>query len=354
MTTRLPLLVLSFSISLPAGADTYFEMDTFFSSEPIALDAISNKWQSDYHPNGEKQTASVWLESGLKKNGWSLGLLYREEHHLTFSSNTADLYYTISNDQELTPNQDYKIDLDAYRFRGIGARAAKNVYQNNALQLSLGGSFFYATNLLEGTVTGSASADNEETYSYEFAGDYVYDEDPVFDRPNVDSPTGVGLALDVGMLWQANSQTQVALKVKDLAGAIHWSDAPYTEAQASSDTNTINDDGLSSVNPILTGVEGYRSSYTQNLKTSANLSVNYQLKNSPYSANTKLKYINDLTLYAVGGSKQTQTGKLSFHYWPQLHTLEGGFQGKKLGLSLAIDNLDFSETQTVWLNLKYH
>ena len=353
MITRYSILLLSLGISSPLSASPYFEMDSFISSEPVSIDATSNDWQGDCHSNGEKQTASVWIESGFKKNSWSLGALYREEHQLTFSPDAADLYYTVVTDQELSQNRHYNLELDAYRFRGVGARLAKQFKPKNNLELSLGTSLFYATNLLEGELTGSAIANSTDNYSYQFEGDYVYEEDLLFNRPNTESASGVGLALDVSLKWKPTPQTLIALKVKDLAGAIRWKDAPYTKAQANSDRTTTDDHGFSSVNPILSGIEGYKSSYTQNLKTSANFSAQYQLKNTAYTASAKAKYINELSLFALGGAKKTNKGNLSVHYWPQIKTLETGFQGKNMGFSFGIDNLDFSETQTVWLTLKY-
>lgn len=353
MLTRSSLLCLSLTISLPLAAQPYVEIDSFFSSDPIALDAISNDWEGEYHPNGEKQTASIWLESGFRKNDWSFGALYREEHQLSFSSDTADLYYTVANNQELNQDRPYNIDLDAYRFRGFGARLAKQFQANNKLKFSLGTSLFSASNLLDGRLSGSATANAAENYQYQFDVDYSYSEDLLFNRPSTDTPTGIGLALDLDLQWTPNQQTQISLKVKDLAGAIRWKDVPFTEAQADSNTATVNADGFSSVNPILSGFEGDHSSYTQRLKPSADLMAKYQLQNSSYTTSAKIKHINGFNLFALGGSRDIMGSTLSLHYWPQVDTLETGYQGKHLGFSFGIDNLDLSDAQTLWLTLKY-
>ncbi|PWQ95542.1 DUF5723 family protein [Leucothrix arctica] len=353
MTTLFLLLILSTAIASPLAAAPYVEMDTFISSEPIALEAISDDWKGRYSPNGEKQTASVWLESGYKKNNWSIGALYREEQQFTFSSDTADLFYTISNDQDLDQNRAYKIDLDAYRFRGFGARIAKHFKPTSTLELSLGTSLFSASNLLDGQVSGVATAEDGDNYNFQLDGDYVYDEDVLFNRPNTNAPSGIGVAVDLSVKWKPNQNTKVDLRVKDLAGAIRWRDVPYTEAQANSETNTTTEDGFSSINPILSGIEGYKPDYTQKLKPSADLHAQYQFKNTAYTAGAKAKYINESRLFAVGAAKQTNKGKLALYYWPDISTLEAAFQGKKLGLSFAIDSLDSSEVKTLWLSLQY-
>lgn len=349
------LLTLSFSPATFAQSTTpYFEMDAFLLSEPIAIDALSNNWEGEYHPDGEHQIASIWVEAGLKKGSWSFGALYREEHQLKFSPDTADLYYTVENDNDLTPGRRYDLDLNAYRFRGVGARLSKQFQPSSTLQVSVGTSLFQASNLLNGNLSGSAIADTFNQYEYQFDVDYSYDEDVLFGRRGVEAPTGIGLAVDLSAIWEPRKNLRFSANIKDLAGAIRWKDAPFTKATADSDRITLNDNGFSQVNPVLSGNIGSKSSYTQTLKPSANLSAAYRFTQSPYTASVKSKHYDELNLLAVGGSRKLGSGELALHYWPQIETLEAKFQGKRFGMSIGLDNIDLSEAQAVWLSMKYH
>lgn len=352
---HLPLLIL---LSLPVTAiaepfKPYIEMHSFLLSKPTSLDSTRNQWQGKYHPNGDKQIASIWFESGLKNQNWSVGLLYREEYRLDFSNDAADLYYTVENNLDLDTNRSYDIAVDAYRFRGIGARVSKYFEPNNKLQASIGASLFSASKLLEGNLSGSALANANDEYQYYLTGDYRYTEDILFERKNIEQPTGVGLALDLNLSWRPSKKWQLDANIKDLAGAIFWKDAPYTEATANSETVQVDENGFTTVNPVLSGREGYLSSFTQKLKPVANLQIGYHLNNANYSASIKTMHSDNLNLYALGGSRPLSNGKLALHYWPQIQTLEADYQGKKYGFSLGLDKLDLSEVRTFWLSLKY-
>ena len=354
LTQLLSALLLSVSTSVFADPlKPYFQTDTFLLSEPVSIDAARNQWQGDYHTGGDKQIASVRVESGIKKGHWSVGLLYREENRLNFSSDTADLYYAVENEADLDTNRRYELDLNAYRFRGLGVSLGRDFNPRDNLRISAGASLFSASHLLEGNISGSALANSDDEYEYLFNVDYNYNEDLLFERKNIDEPTGVGLALDLGMVWKPNKRLQVSADFKDLAGAIFWKDVPYTTATANSDTVQVDENGFTQVNPVLSGKEGYLDSYKQTLKPSADLKIDYQLNNPNYIASVKTKHYEDLNLFAVGGSRAVANGKLALHYWPQIQTLEANYQGKRVGLSLGLDKLDLSEARAFWLSLSF-
>ncbi|PID46559.1 MAG: hypothetical protein CSB47_03305 [Proteobacteria bacterium] len=347
------LLALLPSTSNADNISPYIEFDSFLLSEPIALDAINKNWNADYHPHGENQIASIWLESGVKKGDWSYGALLREEYQLNFSTDTADLYYNTANNKDLPLNQDYQLDLDAYRFRGRGIRISKHVITNNKFEFRLGSSLFYASHLLSGGLSGFANANSINKYTYNFGVDYQYDEDVLTGRKGTTPPDGIGLAIDTEVKWKPTEKLQVNANIKDLVGAIYWKNAPYTKAVANSNTVTIDGNGFTHVNPVLTGIEGYRSSYTQQLKPSVNLSAEYSINTSPYSITLQGKHSGNLSLFSVGGSKKTGRGKVSLHYWPTIKTIEAYYRLKNIGLSVGLDDLNFSDTRAFWLTIKY-
>lgn len=349
------LMLFSLLILKPAAAENtrYVQTDAFLLSEPVALRAIDSDWDAKYHPDGERQIAAIWLERGLKKGSWSYGALFREEQQLGFHSDTADLYYAIANDQDLTTNRQYKLALDAYRFRGYGGRVAKTFEPSKRFQFSLGGSLFYATNLLTGSLSGGASANSADEYTYQFDTTSQYHQDDLLGRKISSSPDGIGLSLDLAMAWKPSENLKLSGNIRDLAGAIYWKDVPYTDATANSDTVTVDENGFSLVKPVLTGFEGYKSSYTQRIRPSANFSATYNFNDSGYAAGLKTKHYEDLDLFSLGGSKQISRGKLALHYWPQINTLEADYQSKNFKVSLGLDQLDLSKARALWLSLSY-
>ena len=355
MTSRLyPVLLIAFMLPTVAADTTKFvNVDSFILSEPIAIDAVDSDWDASYHPNGEKQVASVWLESGIKKGKWSYSALFREEQQLDFSSSAADLYFTIANDKELTTDRLYKIELDAYRFRSYGARVGRHFTPSHKLNVTIGTSLFYASKLISGSLSGQASADSADEYHFNFDADYFYHEDIILGRKGTTAPDGIGLTLDLDLNWKPTDRIKINAKLKDLAGAIYWKDVPFTEAVANSDTATVDSNGFSQVDPALVGLEGYKSSYTQSLRPSANLSADFALSNSPYTASIKSKHYKNVNLFSLGGSKSSQNRKLALHYWPQIQTIEANYKSKYFDLSLGLDDLNFSDTRTFWLTVQY-
>lgn len=304
--------------------------------------------------DGERLSASVWAETGVKKGHWSLGAIYREEQHLRFSKDTAELFYSIETNQDLNTGRHYEIDLNTYRFRGHGIRVARHMTPSKNVKLTLGTSLFQASNLLDGDLQGSATANSDDEYQYQFGIDYHYNKDLIFERRGTSSPKGLGVALDMSLTWQPSERVKLSAEVTDLIGTIRWRDAPYTKANTNPRTSIIDETGLSQVNPVLSGIEGTDSSHTQALKPSADFSGLYKLRNTAYTASTKLKYTNDLTLFAVGGLKQISGSTVGLHYWPQVGVLEAHYQGKQLGISLGADSLNLSKSHAIWLSLTYH
>lgn len=352
LKTLSPLVCLGFCAPLFAEPiKPYFKTDSFFLSEPVAIRAARKQWDGQYHQNGEKQIGSLQVESGVKRGDWSAGILYRQEYQVHFDSDTADLYYAIENNADLTTDRVYQIALESYAFRGLGARLSKHFKPTKNIDLVIGGSLFSASHMQEGSILGSALANTDDEYEFEFDVDYNYSEDILFERKNDDKPDGIGLSLDLDFNWQPNENFQLNANIRDLAGAIFWRNVTYTKATANSDTVTVDDNGFTKVNPVLSGTEGYYSSYTQRLRPSADLKVDYQLNNSNYIASLKTKHYEDLNLFAVGGSRAVANGKLALHYWPQIQTLEANYQGKRAGLSLGLDKLDLSEARTFWLSV---
>lgn len=328
-------------------------MDSFFLSEPTAISAARKQWNGQYHPNGDKQIGSLRVESGVKKGDWSIGLLYKQEYQVHFDSDTADLYYSIENNTDLTTNRRYKIDLESYAYRGFGARLSKHFKPTKNLDLLVGGSVFSASHMQEGNLSGSALANADDEYEFEFDVDYNYSEDILFKRKNNDKPDGLGLSLDLDLNWRPSKRLQLNANINDLAGAIFWRNVTYTQATANSDTVTVDDQGFTKVNPVLSGVEGYHSSYTQRLRPSANINIDYGLNNPIYSASFKSKHYKDVNLFAIGGRRNLGDSKLALHYWPQIRTLETAYASKRFELTLGLDDLNLSNSRAFWLSLKF-
>lgn len=346
-----PIMGYTQSQQLTSTLKPFITFDTFLHSDSSSLDALDNHWQNSYTAGGKNQTASLWFEVGIKKNQWSFSRLYREEHELEYHFDTADLYNDLENERTLETGRQYRIDLNAKRFRAKGLRIAYQAQPFNTLQLTVGGSLFYSSKLLDGSLTGFATANSTNDYDYNVNIDYYYDEDVLLDRSGTSAPKGIGVAIDINATWDINQQTQLSASIKDLAGLIRWKNAPFTQAQLTSDIKTVSSDGFIEVNPALSGIEGTDKHFTQPLNAYGTLDLRYTLNHSNKTLLVKSRHYHNFSHLGLGGEIALGKHHIGLAFWPQTHVIETMYQTKNYAVTFGIDDIDFSKTQTLWFSI---
>lgn len=330
----------------------FMKFNTFLYSESVSIEGALHNWRGDFNKKGDKQIGSLWLEAGIRKNNWSLSALYREEYFIDYHPDTAELYNSIENTQVLDIGRRYKIDLDAVRYKATGLRIARDFILSPNLKISLGSSLFKSSKLLDGSINGSATALSDQDYDYNVNVDYHYDDDVLFDRPDVKAPSGVGLSFDMASIWQVNKNVDVNLDIKDLLGMIRWRDAPFTKASVTSDTKSFTPDGFVQIEPALQGVESNDDTYRQRLKPRGDLSVRYQADASDTSWLFQSKHYSNLNLVGVGLGRPVKQGNVSVLLWPEAQMLEIKYRYRNINIALGLDDFDASKTEVFWLSLE--
>lgn len=331
----------------------FFNSSTFLYSEPVSLKTIRNDWKGKYWDGGEKQIGKFRTELGVTKGKWSIAGIYREDYYSNFSSDTADLYHSVENNLNIDRTAPYTLSLDAYRFRGKGLQIKRAFEFSPTLSGNIGVNIFKASNLLDGKLKGQAQSISSDSYDFQINVDSQYSEDPLFDRTLDSSTSGKGLAVDADITWQATPKLNFSIKATDIAGFIRWDNVPYTSSNANSNNAIINDSGFTQVTPLLTGIEGYNSHYTQSLKPAAEATLSYDIKEFAYTANMTLKHFDGLDLFGVGLKKRNALGDLSLNIWPSVNTAEINFTHRRFGFSLGLDDIDIDDTRTAWLSFTY-
>lgn len=330
----------------------FMKFNTFLYSESVSIDGALHNWRGDFNKKGNKQIGSIWLEAGVKKDSWLLSVLYREEYLLNYHPDTAELYNNLETTKVLDAGRRYHIDLEATRYKASGLRIAHDFTLLPDLTISLGSSLFQSSKLINGSLNGSASALSNQDYDYNINVDYYYDDDALFDRPNVKKPVGTGLSFDLASTWKANENVDVSLDIKDLVGIIRWKDAPFTRATATSDTKSFTPDGLVRIEPALQGIEGNDATYIQRLKPRGDLGIRYQSNNSNTSWLLQSKYYSSLALVGLGVGKPVKQGHASVILWPKAKTVEAKYRYRNINIALGIDDLNVSKANVFWLSLE--
>ena len=351
---RLLVMLLTSMIASTSNSSDYkpfLKMDAFLLGNPV-IDSVLQSDEGKFDKEGDQQIGSLWIEAGIRKDQWLLSALYREEYQLDYHPDTADLYNSIENTQTLDTGRTYHVDLQAVRFSAKGIRIAREFTVSPNLKISIGSSLFQSSDLINGHITGLASATSNQDYNFNVDVDYHYNEDTLFDRPNVIASKGTGLSFDLTSTWKINEKLNLSTEIKDLVGAIRWRSAPFTKATATSDVKTFTPEGFVEIEPALQGIEGYDDSYIQHLKPHGDINLSYQY-NDRTTALLHSKHYPGQSLFGIGVQKAFKQSQAGIVVWPQTQTVEVKYKQGNFGFSIGLDHLNLSDAQTLWLSFNY-
>ncbi len=337
-------------VPISARAESHFftQLESFSYSEPVSINAALDQLQGDFTP-GEEAFTHNEIALGFRRGPWSFSWLARYDYHLRFHSDTAELIYLEENRLPVQHNRTYQVDMKSNRLSAQGLRLAYAFEPAMDIQMELAVSYLRASQLIDGKISGAITTDDSGHYSGQAWVDYVYNRDLLLERP-VNAATGQGLTLDLHADWQINPHWAVGITSQDLFNIIRWNNAPYTTAQVSSSVVTFDANGFIDTQPVLSGVEGYRS-HSQHLPVRTTSWVNWQ-RSEQLQAGVELFSVGQLLFPRI---------KVQQH-WSARHSLGASwdFKAQALGLSyhyqglqlsFISDNINISDAHTLGLSL---
>lgn len=266
-----------FTVMSAAASDylPYVSMQSVTYSQPVSINSMLDDWGPPFK-GGNKAITYNKMEMGVAGQNWQLGVLSRYDYLMTFSDQTAELYYLTKNHLSLESGKTYELNLKARQQFSRGLRFAFQQQMTSTFNAGLAVSYLEGITLTDGSIHGSALVTAENDYDFSFDVDYVYSHDALFSR-DVQAPQGVGYSLDVKFDWQINERIVSHVSIIDLLGKIFWDNAPYTIATASSATKTYDADGYVRYQPLASGLESNRN-FTQRLPRKIFAAAHYQWK----------------------------------------------------------------------------
>lgn len=328
----------------------YVLIDSFNVSESMAITQLDGG-KGQFHRGGERAFTSNWSEMGVTYRGWSLGVLYRYEQSYRYSSDFADFYYAISQENPLTSNRDYQLNLAAERWRGSGLRLAYQFAWADNHQLQLGASLFNADNLSYGTINGYANSPTSKTYNYQADVNYRYEQDELFGRTTRQESQGRGYALDLKATGQLNNGIRYQLWLRDALGSIDWGSTLKTTAVATSKVVSYTPDGYLQVAPVLSGREGV-SNFTQSLSPWINANLSVPLSND---FDAILAYQEHYTYgqKGIGLATKALFDRTSLVVFPEQSLVNLGIEQGRWRFGVASDAINIDEARSFWLTMGY-
>jgi hypothetical protein len=316
------------------GVETYVKIESHNYAEPTSIDSFLNEFNGSFE-GGAQAFAHEWLEVGARSGDWELALITRYDYDMSFSDDTAELYYLVTNELPLEVGRDFSIDLAARHYKTNGLRLGHSFHPTDSLDINLGIAYLQGVKLTDGNIVGEARAVAENDYDFAFHADYYYSDDPLFDRV-AEEPSGWGYSVDLAVDWQPITSLGLHLQVKDLLGAIFWRDAPHTIADADSDNKTFDENGYVIFNPTLKGLEEYRD-LRQSLHAFGAFDADYRLSGK-YALLYSGQFTTETYFSGIGASYTIDNDQtLAMLYYPELKAFEIDYQGSFWKLRLASD-----------------
>ena len=180
------LLVFIVSSAIAGEVQTYANLQSISYSEPVSISAIIRDWDSPFK-GGDKALTINRAEFGVSDGSWQFGVIARYDFLMTFSEQTAELYYLTVNHLPLEAGKQYPLHLEVRSQFSRGLRLGYQRQWTSSLKAGVAVSYLQGLALTEGAVNGSAQVTAATDYDFQFDTNYLYSHDVLF-RRNVQVP----------------------------------------------------------------------------------------------------------------------------------------------------------------------
>lgn len=323
--------------------------DSFNYSEPTSLYSISGHW-NDPITSGDKGLSVSRFTLGYKTGDYDIQIIYRDDSYYRFNNETVQFINLIKNKLSLQPSQPYKLDIRPNRSSSRGLRLGYNTKISDDLTVSGFLSLLKPTDLLQGSLSGEAQALESNDYDFDFSTDVVYKDDPLFERPN-SRISGKGYAFDLIIDYAINQQWQFNWQILDIIGELSIKNAPFTQAQATSDIKVFDDNGFLQYNPVAAGFEGSKD-VVYKLKTQSHLSATYQLSNKNSLVFQHHKFYN-LEYEKLMLKQNNGKAEISWSLIPRLKGFGFGYAKKHFAFSYEADDIHLEKAKYLNIQFRY-
>ena len=296
----LPLVQLLILISLPTKQaysreslnilpdkqqQAYSEIESISYSEAMPIKQLINDLEGSKINDGDFAFTHNQFEIGHRWGAFELALFWRYDYFLTFSPDTAWLFYldknadsnnTSNNPQSDLELKDYDVSLHANHIQSQGAAIGYSFHLLPDLAIKARINYFDSGDMTNGSLTGNITT-SEDDYTGTLYLDYAYKRDSLLHREE-ESISGQGLGIDLDIFWQLTDEVSLYVQGRDVFSYIKWKDVTYTKATAITDRVSYDENGLINVTPNISGIEGYRNQI-QRLPNRYLFDLNYHIEN---------------------------------------------------------------------------
>jgi hypothetical protein len=343
------------NILLDEQHQTYSEMESTSYSEAMPIKQLINNLKGSKIKDGDFAFTHNQFEIGHRWGAFELALFWRYDYFLTFSPDTAWLFYldknagsinTSGNQQTNLELKNYNVRLNANHIQSQGAALGYSFNLLPELAVKTRLNYFHSGDMTNGSLRGDivTSADD---YTGTLYLDYSYKHDSLFNREE-ESISGQGLGLDIDVFWQLTDKMSFYVQGRDVFSYIEWSDVTYTKATAITDRVSYDENGYIHAIPNISGINEYRK-HIQRLPERYLFDLNYHLEN--WQLALQLYRYDNFNFPRIKFG--TREKVINWHVGYDLKTsaVEFGVEHSNLSFKIKSERLDWSKAHDFSLSL---
>ncbi|MBI3284369.1 MAG: hypothetical protein HYZ65_05880 [Burkholderiales bacterium] len=334
----------------------YASLQSLAAYDAIPVRELDGDWSRGYEP---KAGDNLFLQRhragfGMEKEGWQVGLEYRQQGVLHASRDTLEFYRIYRLRQR--PGSARAFDLDA-QFRSwsaAGMRVGRSISfeaaAGDTLVLVLAGSLYAHPRQRDIGVHGNLNYQPVDSYAFNAQS---LESDTAYRYPFMKdaAPTSSGASVSLALQWQLNQRWQAKLELNDLWSRMRWSNLPSVRNNINSDVTSYDRDGYVNYRPLLSG-QNSQIEKSRNIGASAALNLSYSFDRWRIKAGADR--LEGTTIPAVALAYWSPWGAWSASYETRFNTLSVGYEAGAFHVSLRSDSWPLSRAKAVGLDAGLH
>lgn len=318
--------------------------------------AIGGGMGGPFSPSADNFSLYTWhADLGATHKEWRVAGFYRGDQFYSENRDAIEFMRMINRRLALPEGRVFNIDYKTEGFRAGGLQLSRGFNLDRLLKGLTAGittRYLYGDEIQQGTVRGQVVATGEHTYDFDLLIDYYYDKNEVYDRRDTQETDGDGYSFDIGLAYDLLEHFRLGFLARDLGGRIHWYDAPYTKAEAISQTRKLDDNGYQVFIPTLRGYEGQKD-YTQRLPVKYDFDLSYD--GPSFGVGATVNLVQNTALYWINTSyKPFRAASITLGYNINYEALSLGLRYRRLAVSGYLSDIYLNRTKAMGLMLSFY
>lgn len=331
---------------------TYSQIESNSYSEAMPIKQLINNLKGAEIKNGDFAFTHNQFEIGHRWGAFEVALFWRYDYFLTFSPDTAWLFYLDNNVDANSSNnnhlelKNYNVRLNANHIQSQGAAVGYSFYLLPELAVKTRLNYFNSSDMTDGSLSGNITTSADD-YTGTLDLNYAYKRDSLLNREE-ESISGHGVGLDIDIFWQVTERMSFFVQGRDVFSYIEWSDVTYTQATAITDRVSYDENGLINVVPNISGINAYRNQI-QRLPSRYLFDLNYHLEN--WQLATQLYRYENVNFPRLKFGSREKVLNWHVGYDFKTRAVELGIEHSNISFKVKSESLDWDKAHDFALSL---